>query len=132
MPKKCESCRYYTTSELGLLGTAVRCKNQAVIKLAYKTKMPIGDMPLTYAREICEREHDGHFVYFEPRDPEAGASFTENKAPHFSEISDSRSQTPPAEPSDLFVHITRDRTRAAAGLSFQMANGGPGSGRYRN
>jgi hypothetical protein len=112
MHKKCDTCRHRTESELGLLGTAIRCANKSVIALAYDTQMPVADMPLTYARQICDREADGHFVYFEPRDPEAGASFTENKAPQLSDISNSRSQI--AESSDLFVHITRERVRRAA------------------
>lgn len=32
---------------------------------------------LDEAREICNKEGDGIFVYFQPRDPQAGATFAE-------------------------------------------------------
>ena len=30
--------------------------------------------PLYFAREFCDREGDGVFVYFEPKEPHAGAA----------------------------------------------------------
>lgn len=62
MPTKCDSCRHKTESDMGLLGTAVRCSNPTILKLAYETKMSVADMPLTYAREICDKEGDGIFA----------------------------------------------------------------------
>jgi hypothetical protein len=74
MTKKCDSCRHRKESDQGLLGTAIRCANPVILKLAYTTKMPASDMPLTYAREICNKEGDGIFVYFEPKTPASGAA----------------------------------------------------------
>lgn len=71
MPKKCECCRFY----LNVTDVSEFCTNVAV-----------GDLPtenhelfprLNIARESCDREGDGHFVYFTPKDPQAGACFVQ-------------------------------------------------------
>lgn len=70
MPKKCESCRHYTAYKIPkgdgecsqpIIGATAPCN--------------LGRLRITAAREICNKEGDGHFVYFEPKDPATGAAF---------------------------------------------------------
>jgi hypothetical protein len=105
MSKKCETCRHQATAEVPTVpirsgpngeffdyGDSLT-RNVEICTNAVTQLVEDRHTPLDIARQICE--HDGHFVYFEPRDPEAGASFTENKAPQLgSEISNSISQIP--------------------------------------
>lgn len=70
MPNKCESCKHYRPDNN-------RCKAWPVLNLG-------GDfvsVDLTTARDICDREGDGTFVYFEPKTPTAGAAFTDGTWP---------------------------------------------------
>jgi hypothetical protein len=90
-PIKCESCRHHgsstrdVTPKLGphvphgnfaVVRVAVFCTNDACASDEVKEMFPDRKgTPLDMAREICDREHNGHFVYFEPRDPSAGVTF---------------------------------------------------------
>lgn len=74
MPKKCESCRHY----LPVPGTnefhKAQCTSWEVLSL--EAHIFGGPMPLIEdAREICDKEGDGIFVYFEPKVPTAGVAF---------------------------------------------------------
>lgn len=87
MPQKCESCRFYGTDDHGatrvlIPGRADRslhipvefCTNDLLCSDDIKQIFPNRKgLPLDYARTICNREDDGHFVYFEPKTPTAGA-----------------------------------------------------------
>lgn len=90
MPIKCESC-----------------KHQRIW-----LDKPVCDQPnavaadLESSRLICDREGDGHFVYFEPKEPTAGAAF-------LSEPGAIATGLPTDEPT-TFIQITRDRSSAAA------------------
>ncbi len=72
MPKKCESCRFYNESNDSLpescLNLSVRCSVDPDF-IFYRIFAELGP-----AREICDREGDGIFVYFEPKQPVAGAA----------------------------------------------------------
>lgn len=61
MKMKCEHCRFYGT----WLEKPV-CNNSNAIAVS-----------LDISRDICDREGDGHFVYFEPKHPQAGACFVQ-------------------------------------------------------
>lgn len=79
MPKKCESCRFHSSkrSKLSIGEIAlVFCTNPIVASDEIKEMFPdrIG-LPLDIAREVCDKEGDGIFVYFEPVTPAAGATF---------------------------------------------------------
>lgn len=82
MPRKCDTCRHFKA------GPADFCTSPEIGTIRAHSRMAM--TVLWAARETCDREHDGHFVYFEPRDPEAGASFPENKASHLVQITRTR------------------------------------------
>lgn len=116
MSKKCESCRHYDVEYVDIRpiviiggkfieqpprpGTVLSCTN---FNIAIIDNLG-GKVPLSQAREICNREGDGIFVYFEPTVPTAGAA---------AEIPHSAIRTPQS-----LIQITRNRPRsrhAAAG-----------------
>lgn len=66
MPRKCESCHFFFGRRFNRPGE-LPFDQSSCVHIA--TPEPINE-----ARAVCDREGDGHFVYFEPRDPEAGAS----------------------------------------------------------
>lgn len=69
MPKKCLSCRHFVENQItGNFEDAVCLHTETVFNNVIE------------ARNICDREGDGHFVYFEPRDPEAGAAIGYTRA----------------------------------------------------
>ena len=72
MSRKCESCRHYF-SDPAIPGVEV-CGSEDVLGQMVGVAEAI---ELSFGREICDREGDGHFVYFEPIevDPSAGATF---------------------------------------------------------
>lgn len=84
MPNKCESCKHYRPDNN-------RCKAWPVRNLG-------GDyvsVDLTTARDICDRESNGIFVYFEPKTPTSGAAFEAETRPVgsvFSPHGESRSE----------------------------------------
>lgn len=61
MPNRCESCRFFA-------GHYRSFEESSCVRL---------ELPedITAAREICNKEGDGIFVYFEPKTPTAGATF---------------------------------------------------------
>lgn len=88
MSKKCESCRHYGTTPRGVNGILVPgladrsrhalaefCSNDRLTTADVREMFPnrLG-VPLDYARSICDREGDGIFVYFEPKEPTAAAA----------------------------------------------------------
>ena len=79
MPKKCESCRFYAHQVSELYFDL--CKQQTVVDLVFPPEFETDkfvDAPLTLARDICNKEGDGIFVYFDPKTPTAGAAFAGN------------------------------------------------------
>lgn len=71
MPKKCESCRYYVNPERAFEFDGAICSNieiNSTVRFQRVVMMP-------EARELCDREGDGHFIYFEPKEPAAGQAF---------------------------------------------------------
>lgn len=87
MPKKCESCRNYRTTTgpatIGRLRRDHFGDNIPTIEVcSYFPVEPyrcgeglVESMRLDQARDICDREGDGIFVYFEPKEPTSGAAF---------------------------------------------------------
>lgn len=71
MPKKCESCLFFLPSR-GDAFEDGRCDSPSLI-----IEHGLDYLPEIYvARELCDKEGDGHFVYFEPLPPSAtGAAF---------------------------------------------------------
>lgn len=100
MPKKCESCKFYQPCV-----PVNVCTNEHIKQSADKDFVTLNYfVEINPAREICNREGDGIFVYFEPTVPIAGAA---------AEIPHSAIRTPQS-----LVQITRNRPRsrhAAAG-----------------
>jgi hypothetical protein len=83
MPKlKCESCRHHGTHNHGDKRVLVPgatdwsrhtpvhfCSNDALASDEVKEMFPNRKgLPLDYARGLCDKEHDGHFAYFEPKE----------------------------------------------------------------
>jgi len=97
MTRKCDTCRHFEPVfyVIGADGQSTTCRQPTITLTAC---LPF--VPLNQARDICDREGDGHFVYFEPIQPEAGAAL---------EISDFKSQIP----ASGFVQITREPTAKA-------------------
>jgi len=100
MPIKCESCKFLKR------GFAIQVCTSARTRLVDGYDTIIGK-----AREICDREGDGIFVYFEPKDPTTGAAFAGTAG------------VSPAPPTtDEFERLLREpgigkRLAAAGGLS---------------
>lgn len=86
MPKKCESCQHYVGQPI--FGKEF-CLN-VIVKAAAKSDDVFLDQftKLDPAREICDTEGDGIFVFFQPITPAAG------------------------EPSAVLTQIRRDRPKA--------------------
>ncbi len=63
MPKKCESCRFYRNF-----------KSQPFEKGICSSPDVFSSKVLT-ARQECDKEGDGRFVYYEPKPPAAGMTF---------------------------------------------------------
>lgn len=72
MKMKCESCRHFGLSRPKGDARNGLCRNENVIRegALFETSY---FLPISPAREICDKEGDGHFVYFEPKTPAAGA-----------------------------------------------------------
>lgn len=71
MPKKCESCRFFYALAKGDFDNSI-CTN---VDVNGHTSVNFAEVPtMTEARQICDREGDGIFVYFEPKEPHAGAA----------------------------------------------------------
>lgn len=78
MPNKCESCRFYGT-EIVAAGENQRrirfCTNPNTVTDKVREMFPDRrGVPLDMARDICDREGDGIFVYYEPKTPATGAA----------------------------------------------------------
>jgi hypothetical protein len=81
-PRKCESCRHFVDYGSNLMDF---CSNPKVVPSdhpwATRGLWPLEKDPmldaagLETARDICDRESNGIFVYFEPKTPTAGATF---------------------------------------------------------
>jgi len=69
--KKCEKCKFYFGDSQEPFEKGV-CASPIVIGTF---GVEAEAMDITAAREMCDREGDGHFVYFEPLTPAAGAAF---------------------------------------------------------
>ena len=81
MPKKCETCRHHGTIDRGpkrilVPGLVDRsrnslvelCSNHVLASDEIKEMFPDRHgLPLDYARNLCDREGDGIFVYYEPK-----------------------------------------------------------------
>ena len=78
MPRKCDSCIHQRSQSLQVNSkkiTGYYCVNHRCASDEVKEMFPHRyGVPLDMARDICDREGDGNFVYFEPRDPSAGAA----------------------------------------------------------
>lgn len=78
MTNKCESCIHYQKETPHHTFGAGRCIQQAVgRKLRRILSDTVRFHTIDYAREICNKEGDGIFVYFEPKTPTAGAAFVQ-------------------------------------------------------
>lgn len=75
MQRKCESCRHYQPSRAfpGQFARGV-CHTVRIRRPTISTPPEAPPVPILEARDICDREGDGHFVHFEPLIPEAGAA----------------------------------------------------------
>ncbi len=71
MPKKCESCRHFRAEGEGSPFNTARCKSPVIV-LVFNRCLSVA---ISDAREICDQEGDGIFVYFEPKTPAAGQAF---------------------------------------------------------
>lgn len=88
--KKCDGCRFYgvkSVHEREAMRAIRFCTSPKTVTTEVERMFPdrLG-VPLDMAREICDREGDGFFVYFEPKEPTRGVG-----NPH-SEIRDPQSQ----------------------------------------
>lgn len=72
MKKKCYDCRHYFSDPA--MPRIEVCGSEDVLSLSVTFDDAID---LQFGRQICDREGDGHFVYFEPIEivPSAGAVF---------------------------------------------------------
>lgn len=70
MPRKCDSC-LHSSKYPGPRGTVIELCSAPATQLDKRIVTQLGD-----ARVICDREGDGVFVYYQPRHPQAGATFT--------------------------------------------------------
>lgn len=73
--KKCENCRFFVPLP-GNIWEVAKCLSPDVVNDALERDPDINPRWVPYimdARSICDREGDGRFVHFEPRDPSAGA-----------------------------------------------------------
>ncbi len=68
---KCEYCRFFDNGPSGF--DSGICKNEQVLNITGDWIAAL----INDARNICDREGDGHFVYFEPKYPQAGAAFVQ-------------------------------------------------------
>lgn len=74
MPK-CESCRFYDKPSPSHTFGAGQCRQSEIGSRLGKNGLR-GFHTIEFAREICDREGDGRFVYFEPKNPGGiGAAF---------------------------------------------------------
>lgn len=74
MPKKCESCEHLLRLDPDDFEFSI-CRSTGVN--AHETVNFCRVPTMTEAREICNKEGDGIFVYFEPKTPTAGAAFVQ-------------------------------------------------------
>lgn len=77
MSLKCECCKHFVSVET-VIGTVAKCTSTEVstrVDRQFVTLVSLTE--LEPAREICDREGDGHFVYFRPKHPQAGACFVQ-------------------------------------------------------
>lgn len=75
--KKCESCRFFVPK--GPRFEDAGCSQINVRRptlFAPPESQPVAIRP---AREVCNKEGDGIFVYFEPSYPSAGAAFADRR-----------------------------------------------------
>lgn len=104
MPNKCESCRHFRLSRPKGDFRNGTCSSEQVALT--RTLMLTGAfLPISTAREICDREGDGIFVYFEPKEP---------TAPHGLDLPtdwEAHRTTPPETP---MVRFTAERALKAA------------------
>lgn len=61
MRRICDSCRHFATAEAG--GREV-CLNRTVVRTGGRPGSV--DLSIEPARDVCNKEGDGRFVYFEP------------------------------------------------------------------
>lgn len=74
MPKKCESCLHFVPfNPQRVVDSSVSRCSQELIKLKHRTAAAV---PIDTARDTCDKEGDGIFVHFEPRDPTPAAGQT--------------------------------------------------------
>jgi len=77
LQNKCESCRHFEPSPKSFW--AGRCVRVEILNDASMRGYAVFN--IKRARNICDREGDGIFVYFEPRDPATGAAFKAETRP---------------------------------------------------
>jgi hypothetical protein len=77
--KKCESCKSYEADPKRRGFGFGTCASQQVMRVFCQATSPMtyATLGIGLARELCDREGDGHFVYFEPKDPESGSPFVQ-------------------------------------------------------
>ena len=74
MSIKCESCRFFDKPNADAPSESARCL-QVFVQTQRLKSGARGWFTIDKDREICDREGNGHFVYFEPTTPTAGAAF---------------------------------------------------------
>lgn len=61
--KKCESCKHFRPAAVSGQFERALCVSTAVINTQPYNKRR-GQLPVLTARDICDKEGDGHFVHF--------------------------------------------------------------------
>lgn len=78
MPKKCESCKWYIPHRDGF--SAGQCAQPELLQATIDEGFALFNV--SRARELCDRESNGVFVYFEPvlssPSSEGGVAFASN------------------------------------------------------
>lgn len=74
---KCEQCRHHKPAQKF---TQSECTNPKVVQIQTELNKAPGTryldsdkLPILRARYLCDREGDGIFIHYEPKDPESGA-----------------------------------------------------------
>lgn len=71
--KKCEKCKFYFGDSQQPFENGVCASPKVLGGVGQK----LGTVQIVVGRQICDREENGHFVYFEPLTPSAGAAFVQ-------------------------------------------------------
>lgn len=74
MSKKCECCRHFQLSRPKGHFNDGTCRNSTVVDEGSLFTGTRTSLPILKAREICDREGDGRFVHFDPKDDTAGGA----------------------------------------------------------